>query len=137
MRYPSSRADQGPLAQSVEHRPFKPVVVGSSPTRPTNPEENGSPNDAVSLACVGGLASLNRRGLYLGLPLRPDLRPADSLGRLHVHRPVGVVRPVGNARNLPGLSVPSRENWFRILRVAIREITPCQRKDRLRDISVK
>lgn len=31
----SNSVDSGPIAQLVEHGPFKPGVVGSRPTRPT------------------------------------------------------------------------------------------------------
>ncbi len=47
------RSFRGPLAQSVEHRTFNPLVVGSIPTRPTNPSvQSVSESDSIRWSLV-------------------------------------------------------------------------------------
>src|SRR6266496_3809067 len=59
---------------------------------------------APVLAFAGYCGALGRvgrsHGLVAFLPLLPDPRPADPLGRAHVHRPVHVVGAVGDQTTL-------------------------------------
>ena len=43
---------RGPLAQSVEHRTFNPLVVGSIPTRPTTSQQSVSHSDSTRWSLV-------------------------------------------------------------------------------------
>src|SRR5207249_1706841 len=81
-----------------------------SGTNASSPTLNSKPDVELRVGLLafrpGGLLGLLCRGLRLSLALRPDLRPADTLGRLEVHRSVRVVRPVLN-ETLPGPGGPT------------------------------